>query len=214
MQCGVRPPPRPMRLPAALAFLSVSLLALGIAWRAAADSVVEAGTVQRLEIEELLGQCDQAFEGRVQNIRVVEAGPKRIETEITFSVSKRYWGSAGREFVLRLPGGVLPDGRGLVLPGLPRFAPGEELLLFLSAESRLHTRMPVGLAQGRFRIEAKPGGVKRLVREQDELEFFDPKTRRTSVAEPRAEFEYAAVAARIEAAAQLRRAREARGGGR
>jgi hypothetical protein len=201
-----------MRLPAALVFLLC--LPLALAWRAVCPASVAAGTVQRLEIEDLLGQCDQALEGRVQHIRVVEAGTKRIETEITLSVSKRYWGLGAREFVLRIPGGVLPDGRGLVLPGLPHFAEGEELLLFLSAESRLGTRMPVGLAQGRFRIERRDGGARTLVREQDELEFFDPLTRRASRAEPRALFDYAAVVARIEAAAQGRRQREARAGGR
>jgi hypothetical protein len=202
----------PMRLPAAL----VLLLALlpDLEPRATRVDCVEAGTVQRLEIEELLGQCEQALEGRVQNIRVVEAGRKRIETEITLSVSRRFWGGGGREFVLRVPGGVLPDGRGLVLPGLPRFAEGEELLLFLSAESRLGTRVPVGLAQGRFRIERRAGGGKTLVRDQDELEFYDPRTRTASRAEPRALFDYAAVVARIEAAAQQRRQRESRGGGR
>jgi len=189
-------------------------LPLALALRTGAPACVEAGTAHKLEIEGLLGQCDQALEGRVQHIRVVEAGPKRIETEITLSVSKRFWGAGGREFVLRMPGGVLPDGRGMLLPGLPRFAEGEELLLFLSAESRNGTRMPVGLAQGRFRIERRAGAAKTLVRDQDELELFDPLTRRTSRAEPRALFDYSAVVARIEAAAQERRQREARGGGR
>ena len=197
-----------MRLPAAVVVLVSLALAL------AQPANVEAGTAQKLEIENLVSQCDLALEGRVQHIRVVEAGQKRIETEITLSVSRRFWGAGGSEFVLRMPGGVLPDGRGLVLPGLPRLAEGEELLLFLSAESRNGTRMPVGLAQGRFRIERRAGGPKTLVRDQEELELFDPLTRRTSRAEPRALFDYGTVVARIEAAAQERRQREARRGGR
>ncbi len=202
-----------MRLPAAL--LLVLGLPLALAWQMDRAAAVQAGTVQRLEIEDLLGQCDLALEGRVQKIRVLEAAPKRIETEITLSVSRRFWGPAGgNELVLRIPGGVLPDGRGLVLPGLPHFAEGEEQLLFLSAESRNGTRVPVGLAQGRFRVERRAGAAKMLVRDQDELEYFDPLTRRASRAEPRALFDYGAVVARIEAAAQARRQREARGGGR
>jgi len=201
-----------MRLPAAVVLFVA--LPLASAWRAGTSPCVEAGTAQKLEIENLVGQCDQALEGRVQHIRVVEAGQKRIETEITLSVSRRFWGTGANEFVVRVPGGVLPDGRGLVLPGMPRFAEGEELLLFLSAESRSGTRVPVGLAQGRFRVERRAGATKMLVRDQDELELFDPLTRRTSRAEPRALFDYGAVVARIEAAAQERRQREARGGGR
>jgi len=201
-----------MRLPAALVLLVG--LPLSLAWLRDRQASVEAGTVPRLEIEDLARQCDQALEARVQHVRVLEVGPKRIETEITLAVSKRYWGLSGRELILRIPGGVLPDGRGLVLPGLPRFIEGEELLLFLSAESRAGTRVPVGLAQGRFRIERRAGAAKVLVRDQDELEFYDPLTRRTSSAEPRALFDYGAVVARIEAAVQERRQREARGGGR
>jgi hypothetical protein len=201
-----------MRLHAALVLLLS--LPLALAWRGDRPSSVEAGTVQRMELEDLVGQCDQALEGRVQHIRVLEPGRKRIETEITLSVSKCYWGLSGREFILRIPGGVLPDGRGLILPGMPQFQEGEELLLFLSAESRSGTRVPVGLAQGRFRIERRSSGAKLLVRDQADLEFFDPLTRRSSTAEPRALFEYSAVAARIEAAVQARRQREARGGGR
>jgi hypothetical protein len=201
-----------MRLPAAA--IVVLCLFPVCARLAGGASPVEAGSVQRLEIEQLLGQCDQAFEGRVTNIRVVEKGSKCLETEITLSVSRRFWGQAGGEFLLRIPGGVLPDGRGLLIPGMPCFREGEELLLFLSAESRRGTRMPVGLAQGRFRVEARAGGAKVLVREQDDLEFLDPRTLRTSSAEPRALFDYAAVVARIEAAAQQRRQRESRGGGR
>lgn len=171
---------------------------------------VEAGTVQRLELEDLVGQCDLALEGRVQRVRVLEPEHKRIETEITISVARRYWGTADSELVVRVPGGVLPDGHGLVLPGLPRMVEGEELLLFLSAQSANGTRVPVGLAQGRFRIERRAQGRKTLVRDQGELEYFDPRTRRSTPAEPQARFDYAEVVARIEAAAAQRRNREAR----
>jgi hypothetical protein len=201
-----------MRLPAAL--ILCLWPPIGIAWLAFRSGTVEAGTVQRMDVEQLLGQCDQAFEGKVRSIRVLEPAHKRIETEITFAVTKRYWGDAGREFVLRIPGGVLPDGRGLVLPGLPSFSEGEELLLFLSAESRLGTRMPVGLAQGRLRIERGANGRKMLVRDQQDLEFYDPRTKTSSSAEARALFDYAALVARIEAAAQARKQRAARGDGK
>ena len=176
-----------------------------------APARLEAGTVQRLELEDLVGQCDLALEGRVLRVRALELEPKRIETEITISVARRFWGTCGSELVVRLPGGVLPDGRGLVLPGLPRMLEGEELVLFLSAESRRGTRMPVGLGQGRFRVERRAQGVKTLVRDQAELEFYDPRTRQSSQAEPLARFDYATVLAHIEAAAAQRRTRETGG---
>ncbi|MBK7644810.1 MAG: hypothetical protein IPJ19_17510 [Planctomycetes bacterium] len=198
-----------MRLPAALVL--ISFLVCATALRLAHAREAHAGTVQRMELEDLLGSCELALEGRVQNIRVVEAAPKRIETEITLSVSKRFWGDCPKVLVVRVPGGVLPDGRGLLLPGMPSFAQGEELLLFLSEASPNGTRMPVGLAQGRLRVERRTDGSKTLVREQRDLEFVDPRTRRASKAEPRALFDYAAVLARLEAAAQARKAREARG---
>jgi hypothetical protein len=196
-----------MRLHPVFALALLLPLALG-------PARVEAGTVQRLEIEELVGQCEVAIEGRVLRVRALEVERKRIETEITFSVARRFWGEAGSELVVRLPGGVLPDGRGLVLPGMPRMVEGEELLLFLSAESSRGTRVPVGLAQGRFRIERRAQGLKTLVRDQNELELYDPRTHRATPAEPLARFDYATVVARIEAAAAQRKNRAARGTGR
>ncbi len=171
-----------------------------------------AGSAPRVELEELVAQCDVGLEGRVQRVRVLELGPKRIETELTLSVTRRFWGQGAAELVVRIPGGVLPDGRGLVLPGLPRFEEGEELLLFLSQESRRGTRMPVGLAQGRFRVEHRADGTKSLVRDQDDLELLDPRTGRASRAAPRARFDYDATVARLQAAAAARRAKPAGGG--
>lgn len=170
------------------------------------------GTAARVELEELVGQCDQALEGRVERVRVLECGPKRIETELTLSVARRFWGQGSGELVVRIPGGVLPDGRGLVLAGLPRFEEGEELILFLSAESRRGTRMPVGLAQGRLRVERRADGTKSIVREASDLELIDPRSGRRSAAPARTRLEYEPTLARIQAAVEARRKRPAGGG--
>lgn len=185
--------------------LGAALLVL-LAWPATG------GTAVRLELEDLVGQCDQALEGRVERVRVLESAPKRIETELTLRVARRFWGEGPAELVVRVPGGVLPDGRGLVLTGMPRFAEGEELILFLSSESRRGLRLPVGLAQGRLCVERRPDGSRSLVREAQDLELVDPQNGRRTTAPARARLDYAQSIARIQAAAEARRRRPAAGG--
>jgi hypothetical protein len=108
---------------------------------------------------------------------------------------------------VRLPGGVLPDGRGLVLPGMPRLVQGEEVLLFLSREGKTGLRLPVGLAQGRLRIERAPDGTRRLVRETVGLELVDEHGQRLPPGAARELLDYAAVVAQVETLAQRKRAR-------
>jgi hypothetical protein len=124
---------------------------------------VRAGTVQRFGLADLAERAEVAFEGRVQAVRVLEARPGRIETEYLISESAVHVGESCSTRIVRLPGGVLPDGRGLVLAGMPKLALGEDVLLFLSRESSQGTRMPVGLSQGALRVVTLPSGARRLV---------------------------------------------------
>ncbi len=132
---------------------------------------VRAGTVQRLGLADLAERADLAFEGRVLAARVLEPAPGRIETEYTLREDVAHVGAACPLRVVRVPGGVLADGRGLSIAGLPRLEVGADVLLFLSREGSLGTRMPVGLAQGALRIVTLPSGAKRLVGSSAGLDF-------------------------------------------
>ncbi len=163
-------------LQTALAAVVVGLSALFTA------SDVHAGTVQRLGLADLAERADLAFEARVLDARVVERTRGRIETEYTLRVDQTYAGEECALRVVRIPGGVLPDGRGLVIAGMPRLAAGQDVMLFLSRESSRGTRMPVGLAQGALRIVVQEDGSRRLVGSAAGLDFVGEAP--TAVPEP------------------------------
>lgn len=144
------------------------LLVLGLSswpWIAPHSPPLEAGTVQRMDWAELTQSCEQALEGRVIAVHSRPTARGSIETQVRMQVSRRHYGGSGVEQIFRIPGGVLADGRGLLVPGMPRFLVGQELLLFLSAESTAGWRVPVGLAQGRWLIQRDAQGKKFLTRE-------------------------------------------------
>lgn len=144
----------PLAALAAAAVLSVGLARTGVA---------RAGTVERMALADLAERADLAFEARVLDARVVERGPGRIETEYVLREDRVHVGAACALRVVRIPGGVLPDGRGLAIAGMPRLAVGDDVLVFLSRESTRGTRMPIGLAQGALRVVTRADGSKRLV---------------------------------------------------
>ena len=119
-------------------------------------------------------------------------------------------GGAPVSRVIRMPGGVLPDGRGMVIPGLPALAVGESAILFLTRADATGMRMPVGLAQGRMRVVTDAAGRKSIVREQADLALVDARTGAAAQADAKAFYDYAATVAEIEARAAHKRATERR----
>jgi len=175
---------------------------------------VGGGTAVRMELPALVEGADLILEGRVLRRRgVLDPARERIETEYVLAVGRTFQGEPLATRTVRLPGGVLPDGRGMVLPGLPELAVGEEAILFLARADAAGMRMPVGLAQGRFRVVTSATGVRSLVREQADLHLLDPRTGVVSPAPHSAVFDYAATVEGIERAVAARRAR-LHGGGR
>ncbi len=166
----------------------------------------------RLSIADLVDRSDLCLEGRVTASRAVLEHGQRIDTEYTISVARTFWGEAQASRAVRLPGGVLPDGRGMVIPGLPGLSVGDEAILFLSKPDTTGMRMPIGLAQGRMRVAADRSGRKRIVRDQEDLALAGPAGGAARPADEKAVLDYAAAVAEIEAAAAARRARSDKGG--
>lgn len=189
--------------------LSLPLGALGVGallFAFAANDPIDASTVLRLDVPGLVQRADAVVEGRVASSRVTEAGGGRIETEYVLEVERTLLGDPRPERVLRFPGGLLEDGRGLILPGLPRLVPGEEVLLFLSAPSSSGLSLPVGLSQGKFRILTGPDGARLLVREHGPLTVANLATGELREAGGRSSRDYAEVMAEIHAAIEHRNA--------
>ena len=109
---------------------------------------------------------------------------------------------------IRLPGGVLEDGRGLVLPGLPHPAVGERAILFLTGEGPEARRMPVGLGQGRWRIVPGPEGFPAIVAEMAGVALMDEGGAQNHLPPSSWVRSYAEGVAEIQAAVHARRAGE------
>jgi len=191
-----------------LAPLLGALIGLCVVLAFARCAPVDAGTAVKLDVPGLVDRAELVFEGRVRAIECARDDRGRIETRYTIDVSRTLFGDALPARVVRVPGGVLPDGSGLVLPGLPRLALDEEALLFLSAESRAGLRVPVGLAQGRFRIEHTEDGGKRFVRDVTDLALVDEHGHLVPEGAAAQTFDYAETIARVQAAVSVRQARE------
>lgn len=172
---------------------------------------IDAGTAVRLDLPDLVGQADLVLEGRVVERRVVQDGRGRIETALTLAVERTFWGEPRALREVRMPGGVLPDGRGMVLPGMPDLALGEDVLLFLSQPGDTGIRMPVGLAQGKLRVVSSLSGERLLVRTQADLNLVDPRYGTVHQAGGRTVLDYAQTVARIHAAVEARKARAVSG---
>ena len=105
--------------------------------------------VRPINIEEMTERAATIFAGRCLNVRV-EHDPKlgRDVTAATFRVERSIKGTAGTTITVRMPWASM-----VAIPsGVPSFARGDEVVLFLYGESATGMRAPVGLGQGRFRI--------------------------------------------------------------
>jgi len=169
------------------------------------DRAVDAGTAIRLDIPEMVECADLVLEGRVRSRVVERVSERRIETKLTLDVDRTFWGEDRTERIVRLPGGVLEDHSGLVIPGMPTLEVGEEVLLFLSEEGSTGVRVPVGLSQGKLRVETSLDGQRWLTRNQGSLSVIDPRTGGVRCAGAGERLDYAEVIAEVWAAADARR---------
>ena len=196
----------------ALASAAATLILMGLPGWGDRGTASRAGTALRMDLEELVYRSDLSVEARVLSSSSVVGETGRIETDYVLTVDRTLWGLHEGTRVVRLPGGVLADGRGLVLPGMPRLAAGEDLILMLSQAGRGDLRVPVGLSQGRFTVRTALDGTRTFERDQGGLSLVDPATGLSRRADTLVVLDYAETLARIEAAANRRRAGAARAG--
>lgn len=167
---------------------------------------VRAGTALRLDLPELVEGAELVVEGRILSAEAVETETGLVETIYQVGVDRTFLGNDSYNRVVRLPGGVLEDGRGMLLAGMPRLTVGEDALLFLSGPGERGVRVPIGLAQGRYRIVTRLDGSKLAVREQGELGLVDPITGVLTHADGQHVRDYAELISEVEAAVALKRA--------
>ncbi len=140
---------------------------------ASAHRSAHAGTALKLDIDGLVQRSELVIEGRVlsRSSRSLENG--LIVTDHVVAVDRTLLGSELPTRTVTLPGGVLPDGRGMMVPGMPSLAVQEDVVLFLSRSSSWGMRTPVGLAQGKLRVVTALDGTRSLTRSLAGVTFAD-----------------------------------------
>jgi hypothetical protein len=136
--------------------LAAWLLAVGAALPASAMSVIP------LYLDELVDRSRVAFEGTCVDNRIErEAASGLVVTYTTFAVNDRLKGGVPATLVIKQIGGQIP-GEGLQydVPGVPRFTPGEDYVVFLAGVSPAGFSSPLGLGQGRFQVRRGAEGAK------------------------------------------------------
>src|SRR5262245_1782150 len=181
-------------------FLGLFAASAALAWMHAASGGVEAGTALRMDIPELARRSDLIVEGRVLSLKPLESDHGLIETEFLIEVERTLAGSDLPLRAVRLPGGILPDGRGMLLAGMPALRAGESVMLFLTAPAANGMRMPVGLSQGKLGIVENPAGEKLVVCDAGAVDLVGSGGAAVAQADGLSVLPYAEVLAQIEAA--------------
>ncbi|MBM3989589.1 MAG: hypothetical protein FJ298_01130 [Planctomycetes bacterium] len=182
--------------------LSCGLLAIAalLALRLTRPSSLEAGTAVRLEIEQLAQRSELVVEGRVLSTRAFRDARGDVRTEFLLSVDATHAGEPLGTRRFELPGGVLADGSGTLIAGMPTLALGEDALLFLTGESASGLRVPVGLAQGKLRLVRDAAGRLGLLRDAAELTLLDPVSGLSAPAPSPSMLDHADVVRRVRSA--------------
>lgn len=187
-----------------------AVIGIVLCWPAPAPA--DAGSAIRMNLEELVEGSALVVEARVQAARSGADARGLVYTDYDLEVERTFYGTDAPTRTVRLPGGMLPSGRGMMFPGLPELAVGEELLLMLSPAGRDDLRMPVGLAQGKFRLVTSAEGERFAVRTPSSAALIDA---RGQVGHGGLDIiGYADLSARLQAAVNGKRARGATDEGR
>ena len=121
--------------------LSLAVCAAGFSF---ASTVLERNAAQRV------AAADQIVVGSVSGVSVSERADT-IWTDVTITVDQALRGTTEDRVVLAFWGGQLDDGRFLRVDGMPSFAEGDRVLLFLDAEEG-RASATIGLWQGAFKV--------------------------------------------------------------
>src|SRR5262249_27522129 len=119
---------------------------------------VNAMSLQPLNLSDLTRQSTHIVQGTVEAVREGVDGNRLPYTEIEVKVSESVKGSATKDLTFRQFGLQTPQPSenghkyvGLVA-GMPGYAAGDQVLLFLGPVSSLGYRTTVGLGQGHFKL--------------------------------------------------------------
>lgn len=136
-----------------LAATPIFMILLFCSLQAAATSVLPVSLQRMAKTAEII------FHGTAigNEVRLDQASG-RVATYTSFKVIEVIKGNPGEIHTIKQIGGQLPGSNvRQVIHGVPRFAVGEEYVIFLPKPSSLGFASPIGLSQGKFDIRKRNG---------------------------------------------------------
>ena len=130
----------------------------------ATASPLGATMVERMALERVTHEASRIVHAAVAEVRSGRDEAGLPVTWVTLEVARTLKGPGISRFTIKQYGVAepLPDGTIARVAGLPRYVAGEEVVLFLRADSRRGFTSPVGFGQGAYRIgRAGPRAVVR-----------------------------------------------------
>ena len=121
--------------------------------------------VLSLNLEEIVKHAEQIFEGECLEVVDGSDANNRQVQFITFKVDKTYKGEPGNRFTFKQ---IVMDSA----MELPRYEPGERVILFVSRPGRTGLSAPIGLKQGKFIISEDKDGNKWVSNGQSNTKIF------------------------------------------
>lgn len=143
-------------------------------------AIANATTLERMSLRRMTQITKTIARVRcISNATIWDSG--EIWTMTTFDVEQNWRGTLPSQIKVRLLGGKV-GGITSTVPGVPRFSPGEEAVLFLERTQQGDLSV-VSWEQGVFRIRRNNRGADESVT-QDTASFaiLDPRTRRMQMA--------------------------------
>ncbi|MBV9999031.1 MAG: hypothetical protein JO015_07950 [Verrucomicrobia bacterium] len=113
-----------------------------------------ASLARTMSLEQICKSAEIIADVTVQNVQsywATPAGTKAIRTRVSFLVLKSIKGNPGGSLTLDFLGGEI-DGRGLKVPDVPQFSPGERYILFCAGPGKALVCPVLGLTQGAMRV--------------------------------------------------------------
>ena len=118
--------------------------------------------VPRFSLEELTGQSDLIVHGKVlRTWSAWDPATQIIWTHSEIQVLDPVKGAPPASVVASEPGGTV-DGMSMPIIGMPRYAPGEEMVLFLF-QTPVGFWRARGLQQGKFTVQTEAAGSVEIV---------------------------------------------------
>lgn len=138
-------------------------------------SLASATTVQKFTISDLAKKSETIAVARVDDVSSRwDDNHKEIYTYISLKVLDGIKGSRKNDVLTIRQIGGSAEGKISVVPGMPTFNKGEEVVVFLSPKDRAGYPWVMGLQQGKYTVSMDANGFKQVRNDVDGLKLMAP----------------------------------------